>query len=382
MRKFTITLGFAGVLLLAGATDAASAASGKPSVESAAFGVTSDGQPVEIYTLRNSHGWTAKVLTFGAAIHSLEVPDRDGRLANITANRPSLADYETKGGAFGSVIGRFANRIAGGNLVIEGRKYSLPLNNGPNHIHGGPKGFHKRVWKAEALPRKDAAALKLTYTSADGEEGYPGTLVCTVVYELNDRNEWKMDYTATTDKPTVVNLSNHAYWNLAGAYSGTVLDHLLTVNAHQVLRVDQTLIPTGEMEPVAGTPLDFRQPRRVGERIGEITDKHFNGGYDHCFVIRRSQPGDLTLCATLKDPKSGRVMEVLTTEPGVQIYSANFPAGSVTGPDNYAYPKHAGLCLETQHFPDSPNKPNFPTTLLKPGQVFRSTTVHRFRIEP
>lgn len=380
MRPFTISVAFGCGLALAGGIGPASAASAKPSVEPAAFGVTSDGQPVEIYTLRNSHGWTAKVLTFGAAIYSLEVPDRQGRLANITANRQSLADYETKGGAFGSVLGRYANRIGGGKLVVDGKTYSLPLNNGPNHIHGGPKGFNKRVWKAQALPRKDAAALKLTYTSVDGEEGYPGTLVCTIVYELNDRNEWKMDYTATTDKPTVVNLSNHAYWNLAGAYAGTVLDHLLTVNADEVLRVDETLIPTGEMAAVAGTPLDFRRPRRVGERIAEITENHFNGGYDHCFVVRHKKPGNLTLCATLKDLKSGRVMEVLTTEPGVQVYSANFPSGSVVGPDHYAYPKHAGLCLETQHFPDSPNKPNFPSTLLKPGQVFRSTTLHRFRI--
>jgi len=359
-------------------TLACSAAEARPTIEKAPFGATSDGQQVEVYTLRNSHGLTAKVLTFGAAIYSLEVPDRDGKMANVNANRPGLADYEAKGGAFGSVIGRYANRIGGASFTIDGVKYSLAANNGPNHIHGGPKGFTKRVWKAEPAITKDAAALKLTYTSADGEEGYPGKLTCTLVYELNDRNEWKMDYTASTDKATVLNFANHSYWNLGGAYSGTALDHLLTVNADQVLKVDEMLIPTGEFVPVANSPLDFRQPRRVGERIGEIKEKHFNGGYDHCFVINHKKPGDLTLCAKLADPKSGRTMEVLTTEPGVQVYSANAPAGANVGPGGYAYPKHAAVCLETQHYPDSPNKPAFPTTLLNPGETFRSTTIHRF----
>jgi len=357
-----------------------SAAEARPTVEKAVFGSTSDGQQVEVYTLRNSHGLTAKVLTFGAAIYSLEVPDRDAKMANVNANRPGLADYEAKGGAFGSVIGRYANRIGGASFTIDGVKYSLAANNGPNHIHGGPKGFTKRVWKAEPAITKDAAALNLTYTSADGEEGYPGKLTCTLTYELNDRNEWKMDYTANTDKTTVLNFANHSYWNLGGAYSGTALDHLLTVNADQVLKVDEMLIPTGEFLPVANSPLDFRQPRRVGERIGEIKEKHFNGGYDHCFVIKHAKPGDLTLCAKLEDPKSGRTMEVLTTEPGVQVYSANAPAGANVGPGGYAYPKHAAVCLETQHYPDSPNKPAFPTTLLKPGETFRSTTIHRFGV--
>jgi aldose 1-epimerase len=361
-------------------TLACSAAEATPTVEKAPFGSTSDGQQVEVYTLRNSHGLTAKVLTFGAAIYSLEVPDRDGKMANVNANRPGLADYEAKGGAFGSVIGRYANRIGGASFTIAGVKYSLAANNGPNHIHGGPKGFTKRVWKAEPVISKDAAALKLTYTSADGEEGYPGKLNCTLVYELNDRNEWKMDYTANTDKATVLNFANHSYWNLGGAYSGTALDHLLTVNADQFLKVDEFLIPTGEFVPVANSPLDFRQPRRVGERIGEIKEKHFNGGYDHCFVIKHVKPGDLTLCAKLEDPKSGRTMEVLTTEPGVQVYSANAPSGANVGPGGYAYPKHAAVCLETQHYPDSPNKPAFPTTLLKPGETFRSTTIHRFGV--
>jgi aldose 1-epimerase len=223
--------------------------------------------------------------------------------------------------------------------------------------------------------------VKLTYLSRDGEEGYPANLTATVIYELNDQNEWKMDYTAVTDKPTVVNLCNHAYWNLAGAYSGTVLDQLLQVNATRYLAVDEGLIPTGEFKPVAGTPLDFRTPRAIGSRIGEITEKHFNGGYDHCLVVDHRKKGALSFCARQEDPKSGRVMEVWTTAPGVQIFSANFPDRSVSGPGGYEYPKHAGLCLETQAFPDSPNKPQFPTTALYPGQKYRSTTIHKFSVK-
>lgn len=350
-------------------------------IEKTSFGTTSNGKPVELYTMRNANGVTAKVITYGAIIFSMEVPDRNGVFTNITANRENLAGYENKGGGFGALIGRYANRIAGGNLVIDGRKYQLPQNNGANHIHGGPNNFSKRVWKAQALEGSNPVRLKLNYTSADGEEGFPGKLECSVVYELNDRNEWKMDYTATTDKPTVINLCNHAYWNLAGAYSGAALDHQLTLNADHYLQVDEGLIPTGAMLPVEGTPLDFLKPHRIGERIGDIKEKHFNGGYDHCFVINHAKPGELALCAKLKDPKSGRAMEVLTTEPGVQLYSANAPDGSHTGPDNYAYPKYLGICLETQHYPDSPNKPSFPSTLLRPGQQFRSTTIHRFGIE-
>lgn len=346
------------------------------------FGTTADGKSVELFTLRNTKGVTAKVITYGAVIYSVEVPDRQGNFTNVMANRDSLASYENKGGGFGALIGRYANRIAGGNLVIEGKKYSLPLNNGTNHIHGGVNNFSKRVWTAEPQPPgKNAVSVKLSYTSADGEEGFPGNLQCTVIYELNNRNEFKMDYTATTDKATVINLCNHGYWNLAGVYSGTVLDHVLKVNADNYVPVNDTLIPTGEIAPVVGTPLDFRSPRKIGERIGEITEKQFNGGYDHCLVINQKKQGALTRCAELKDPRSGRTMTVSTTEPGVQVYSANAPRGSHTAPNGYAYPKYLGLCLETQHYPDSPNHPTFPSTLLKPGQVFRSTTIHRFGVD-
>jgi aldose 1-epimerase len=278
------------------------------------------------------------------------------------------------------VVGRFANRIARGRFSLDGKEFSLPLSGGPNHIHGGVRGFAKRVWRAEAMRGKDGVALKLTYTSQDGEEGYPGTLSCTVVYELNNRNEWKMDYTARTDKATPINLSNHAYWNLGGAESGTVLDHILIVNADSYLPADETLIPTGELWPLEGTPLDFRAPHRIGERISQIREKQFGGGYDHCLVVNHSKAGDLAFCAKLQDPKSGRTMEVSTTEPGVQIFSANF-SGDLRGPNGYRYPKHLGFCLQTQHFPDSPNHPQVPSTILRPGEIYHSATIHKFGVE-
>jgi aldose 1-epimerase len=350
------------------------------SIERSGFGKTEQGEAVDLYTFRNANGLTAKVLTYGAVIYSLEVPDKQGHFANVTANCASLADYETKSPCFGALLGRYANRIARGQFMLESQRVSVSLNAGPNHIHGGFRGFHKRVWKAEPVQGDDSVGLKLTYVSKDGEEGYPGNLVCTVLYELNNKNEWKMEYTAQTDKPTVVNLSNHAYWNLAGAQSGTVLDHVLSVNADQYLLADDALIPTGEIVPVDGTPVDFRKAHQVGERMGQIKEKQFGGGYDHCLVVNHQRPGDLAFCAKLKDPQSGRTMEVFTTQPGVQIFSANFQP-SLHAPGGYVYPRHLGLCLEAQHFPDSPNKPQFPSTELKPGETYRATTIHKFGVE-
>jgi len=361
-------------------TDTTQRMASEPTVQRAPFGSTRAGEAVEVYTLENGRGMRARVMTYGAIICSLEAPDRDGRLANVTLNRETLADYEEKSACFGSLIGRYANRIAKGKFSIDGRAYSLALNGGENHIHGGMKGFDKRVWKAEVVQDADSAGVKLTYTSRDGEEGYPGTLNCTVVYSLNRQNEWKMEYTAATDKATVVNICNHAYWNLAGAQSGTILDQVLTVNADLYLPADATLIPTGEFAPVAGTPLDFRSPHTIGERIAQFRESQFRGGYDHCLVVKRSHPGELVACARLEDPKSGRTMEVLTTAPGVQLYSANFPDGAISGPKGYAYLSHAGFCLETQAFPDSPNKPQFPSSILRPGETYRSTTIHRFGV--
>jgi len=362
--------------------DAATAESTKSTfgVERSPFGTTKDGEAVDLYTFRNGRGLTARVMTYGATICALEAPDRNGLVANVTLNRGAFADYEQKSFCFGALIGRYANRIAKARIDIEGRSYSLPRNSGENHIHGGIRGFDKRVWKAEPFQDQQSVGVRLTYASKDGEEGYPGTLICTVVYRLNRENEWTMDYTATTDKATVVNLSNHAYWNLAGAQSGSVLDQVLTINADRYLRADGGLIPTGEMASVEGTPLDFRSPHSIGERMGQIREKQFGGGYDHCLVVNRSKSGELVFCARLEDPKSGRTMEVLTTEPGVQIYSANFPDGAIEGPKGFSYPSHAGLCLETQHFPDSPNHPQFPSTLLRPGETYHATTIHRFGV--
>jgi len=347
------------------------------------FGETKDGQPVELITLRNAKGMTVKVITYGAIIYSVEAPDKNGQFTNVTINRPTPRDYENRSAAFGAVLGRYANRIGKAQFRIDGNTYSLTKNNGQNHIHGGSKGFGVRVWKTEALDdkQKDLVSAKLTIQSKDGEEGYPGNLSCAVVYSLNDQNELGLEYTATTDKPTVVNFSNHAYWNMAGAQSGDVLGELLTINADKFLRVDEGLIPTGEMATVEATPLDFRKPHAIGERINQITEKHFNAGYDHCFVLNHKQPGQFEFCAKLADPNSGRVMDVFTTEPGVQIYSANFGSGVFEGFNGYKYPSHCGLALETQHYPDSPNKPEFPSTLLKPGETFRSRTVLRFSVE-
>jgi aldose 1-epimerase len=378
VQKITLALALAGFLMGWERLQASEAHAG---ISHAPFGTTRDGQAVEIFTLKNRHGLTAKVLTYGAIIYSLEVPDKQGKFANVTLNRETVADYERKSACFGALLGRYANRIARGEFTLNGQVISLPRNGGPNHIHGGARGFDKRVWKAEPVWGTDFVAVKLTYISKDGEEGYPGNLECIVRYELNERDEWKMEYKATTDKATPVNLSNHAYWNLAGAESGDVLGQVLTVNANKYLAVDETLIPTGDLLPVDGTPLDFRAPHAIGERIGLIHEKQFGGGYDHCLLVNHKHPGDLSFCAKLADPSSGRVMEVFTTQPGVQLYSANFPSGAFEGPGGYAYPGHCGFCLETQHFPDSPNHSQFPSTILNPGETYHETTVHRFGIE-
>lgn len=358
--------------------NAAQESRAQPAISKTAFGTTKAGEPVELYTLKNSHGLTAKVMTYGAILYSFEAPDAAGRFTNVTLNRETLADYEKKSACFGALLGRYANRIAGARFPLDGREVTVSRNAGPNHIHGGARGFDKRVWKPEPMQRPSSVALQLTYTSQDGEEGYPGTLVCTVLYELNDNDEWRMEYTAKTDKATPVNLSNHAYWNLAGAQSGDVLEQTLTVNADQYLVVDGELIPTGEMASVEGSPLDFRAPHKIGERMGKIIGKQFGGGYDHCLVVKHTSPGALDRCARLVDAKSGRMMEVFTTQTGVQLYSANFPAGSFEGVNGYSYPAHPGFCLETQHFPDSPNHPGFPTTILRPGETYHEVTVHKF----
>ncbi len=343
-------------------------------IEQASFGRTPDGAEVKIYTLSNTRGMTAKVTEYGGILTELWVPDRSGKPGNVVLGFDNLERYVKGHPFFGATTGRVANRIAKGRFTLDGKEYSVAVNNGPNHLHGGIKGFDKRVWKSRALPSTaTSVAVEFTYVSADGEEGYPGALTTTVVYTLTDDNELRIDYTATTDKPTIVNLTNHSYFNLGG--SGSILDHVLMLNADRYTAADATLIPTGELPPVKGTGLDFTQPRRIGERIGDYMS--FAKGYDHNFVINGGGKS-LTLAARVQEPKSGRQMEVWTTEPGVQLYCGNHLDGSLTGVGGAVYQQHTGFCLETQHYPDSINHPSFPTVVLRPGQTFKSTTAHRF----
>ena len=341
-----------------------------------AFGTTPDGEAVELFTLDSGLGLRVGLINYGATLTAVEVPDRAGEPANVCLYVDTLEQY-LKGAPSGAVIGRYANRIGGATFSIGGAVYHVTPNAGPNHIHGGHRGFDKVVWKADAVSGADWVGVRLSYTSPDGDEGYPGTLRATVTYAVTADNELRMEYTATTDKPTVVNLTNHAYWNLAGAGQGDVLGHRLTVNADRYLAADAVLIPTGELLSVAGTPLDFRQPQAIGARIGELTATR---GYDHCYVLNRKSPGELSLAARVVEPVSGRVMGVWTTYPGVQLYTANHLSGTLKVGDR-AYEKHGALCLETQYFPDSPNKPNFPSPVLRPGQIYRHLTVHKFSVE-
>ncbi len=340
-------------------------------VQKQSFGTTGDGETVDLYIFRNAAGVTARVMTLGATLIGVDVPDRSGRFVNVTLHFETLEDYLSGHPCFGTICGRYANRIAKGRFTLDGATYTLALNNGPNHIHGGKRGFDKVVWSGEPIEQDAAVGVTLTYVSRDGEEGYPGNLSVKVTYLLTADNQLKIDYVATTDKPTVLNLTNHAYWNLAG--SGNILGHELTIAADRYLPVDEGLIPLGELRPVDGSPMDFRKPMTVGSRIAQVP-----GGYDHCYVLNKAAAGELSLAARLFDPGSGRVMEVLTTEPGVQLYTAN--SLNVAKPSGIRYGKHAGLCLECQHFPDSPNQPHFPSTVLRPGQTYRQLTVHRFDV--
>ena len=336
------------------------------------FGQTTDGEQVDLYTLANANGLRARITNYGAILVSLEVPDRDGKLADITLGYDTLDGYIKKGSFFGATVGRYANRIGGAGFVLNGIEYKLAANNGENHIHGGRKGFDKVVWNAEQIETADAVGVKLTYLSKDGEEGYPGNLDCTVIYTLTNNDELKISYEAETDKTTVVNLTNHSYFNLAGQGTGDILGHELMLNADSYTVVDEGLIPTGEIRSVKDSPMDFTSPMSIGSRIDQV-----GKGYDHNYVLN-SGGGGLALCARVYEPTSGRVMEVYTTEPGVQLYTGNFLNGSITGKDGKVYNKHYAFCLETQHFPDSPNKPHFPSVVLNPGQKYMTVTVHKF----
>lgn len=343
----------------------------KPSMtlERTPFGKTSDGSSVELFTLTNSAGNTVQLTNYGAILVSVQVPDRHGKRANVNLGFGDLQGYLAGNPFFGATVGRYANRIAKGKFKLADKTYTLVVNNGPNHLHGGTVGFDKQVWQAEELRRDDSLGVRFTLTSPDGQEGYPGKLDVIAEYTWNNANELSFKFQATTDAPTVLNMTNHAYWNLAGAGHGDVLQQVLQLKCDRYVAVDDTLIPTGEIAKVDGTPLDFRQPHTLGERIAQLPATK---GYDHCYVIN-GPAGELRSCAVMRDPSSGRVMEVLTTQPGVQLYTANH-LGAPWG-------QHGAFCLETQHYPDSPNHPEFPTTRLNPGETFSETTVVRFSAE-
>jgi len=348
------------------------------------FGQTADGTPVEIFTLTNKSGVKLRAMTYGAIVVSLETPDRQGKNADIVLGFNTLAEYFAHSPYFGAVVGRYGNRIAHGRFSIDGDEYTLAANNEPGGIkcslHGGLKGFDKVVWRAEPLAEEGAQGVKFSYTSKDGEEGYPGNLNASVTYWLNDHMEWRIEYEATTDKATPVNLTQHTYFNLKGEGEGDVLDHELTLEASKFTPVTAGLIPTGELRPVKGTPFDFTTPHRIGERITTDDEQiKLGGGYDHNWVLD-NQGGLLALAATVYEPTTTRVLEVQTTEPGIQFYTGNFLDGKIKGQSGRPYRARNAFCLETQHYPDSPNQPSFPSTILRPGQTLRSTTIYRFSI--
>jgi aldose 1-epimerase len=350
------------------------------SVNKAVFGTTPDGQAVEVYTLTNPQGMEVRAITYGGIITSLRVPDRNGEFDDIALGFDNLEGYLKNPPFFGAIIGRYGNRIAKGQFTLDGKTYDLAINNPPNHLHGGVKGFDKVVWKAESFKKDDAVGIVFTHTSQDGDEGYPGTLSLRVTYTLTAGNELEVDYEATTDRATPVNLTQHTYFNLAGEGSGDVLNHQLTIHGSRYTPVDSTLIPTGELAPVEGTPLDFRTPTAIGARINDTHQQiRYGNGYDHNFVIDRSSEG-LVPAARVVEPTSGRVLEVSTTEPGMQFYTGNFLNG-LTGKSGHVYAQRTGFCLETQHFPDSPNKPEFPSTIVRPGETHRSKTVFAFSVQ-
>ncbi len=342
------------------------------------FGKTPQGQQVRLYTLTNAHGLKAKIMTYGAIVVSLEVPDKSGKMGDIVLGYDNLDSYVKNSPYFGAIVGRYGNRIGKGRFTLDGVTYDkLAINNGENHLHGGIKGFDKVVWTDEPVRRSNAVGVKLSYLSKDGEEGYPGNLQATVTYTLTKDNELRIDYLATTDKPTPVNLTHHGYWNLTGGQRD-ILGHMLTLNADQFTPVDNGLIPTGDLLPVKGTVMDFTKPTPIGERIeSDFEQLKFGGGYDHNWVLNKGGK-DMILAARVYEPTGGRVMEVYTKEPGIQFYSGNFLDGTITGKGGTVYQHRWGLCLETQHYPDSPNKANFPSTILRPGQKYETTTVYRF----
>src|SRR6266850_4923723 len=352
-----------------------------PSMTRAPFGRLPDGRAVEQFTLTNAHGAEVRVMTYGGIITVVRTPDRSGQLDDVVLGFDTLAGYLKDSPYFGAIVGRYANRIANGLFTLDGTAYRLAKNNGPNSLHGGLRGFDKVLWSGEPFQGDSGVGVALRYTSRDGEEGFPGTLVARVRYTLSPHDELAVDYEATSDKATPVNLSQHTYWNLRGTAGGDVLDHVLTLNAAAFTPVDSTLIPTGELAPVAGTPFDFRTATPIGARIGQDnTQLRFGRGYDHNWVLDRPSGSGLAHAARVVEPASGRTLDVSTTEPSVQFYAGNFLDGTIRGKGGRVYAHRSGLCLETQHFPDSPNHPNFPSTILRPGATYRSRTVFTFGV--
>ncbi len=351
-------------------------------IEKSGFGKLKDGTAIDIYTLKNTNGMTVKITNYGGAIVSWTAPDKNGKYEDIVLGCDSVSGYENGVPYFGALVGRYGNRIAKGKFTLDGKNYTMAVNNGENHLHGGLKGFDKVIWNVEPINGSEPA-LKLTYLSKDMEEGYPGNLSVEVVYTLQKDNSLKMDYKATTDKTTVVNLTNHAYFNLTGNPNNTILNHELVLNCDKFLPVDKGLIPSGLLKPVSGTVFDFLKPHVIGERIndsvGDIQIK-FGGGYDHAWIINGYQPSAISSqpVAILSEPNSGRVMEVFTTEPAIQFYTGNFLDGTIKGKNGVIYKRRTGICLETEHYPDSPNQPKFPSTVLKPNEVYKTTTVYKF----
>lgn len=351
---------------------------GKHVIKKEEFGTTKDGTPVERYTLANTHGMEVRAMTYGGIVTNLRVPDKAGKLDDVVLGFDNLAGYMDNKPYFGAIIGRYANRIAKGKFTLDWKEYTLAVNNGPNSLHGGLRGFDKVVWHAEPFEKNDAVGIVFTYLSKDGEEGYPGNLNTKVTYTLTDNDELTFDYEATTDKATPVNLTQHSYFNLAGEGHGDILGHLLRLNASRFTPVDKDLIPTGELRSVRGIPLDFTSPTAIGARINDKYEQLvIAGGYDHNYVIDHSADA-MGLAARVEEPTTGRVMEVYTTEPGVQFYSGNFLDGTITGKQGHVYNRRNGFCLETQHYPDSPNHPEFPSTILRPGKTFHSRTSYKF----
>jgi aldose 1-epimerase len=350
------------------------------------YGVTADGIPVDEYTLTNSYHMEVKIITFGGTITSIKIPDRKGNFKNVALGFDNLQDYETKSPYFGCITGRYANRIAGGKFSIDGDEYQLDLNNGPNHLHGGFKGFDKQVWEVtQQINEPDAVGIVLHYLSPDGDQKYPGALDTYVTYRLTDKNAIRIDYLATTDAPTIVNLTNHTYWNLKGEGEGDIDDHVLKLNANRYTPDDETLIPTGEIALVKWTPFDFRKAKKISLGMRSNDPQIVIGlGYDHNWVLNRPSFDDKSLiyAASLYEQKSGRLLEIWTTEPGIQFYSGNFLDGTLYGTSHRAYRQGDALALETQHFPDSPNHDNFPSTVLRPGETYQTTTIFKFKVMP